>query len=105
VAVASLTESELDALKAKINGCFNPPPGWTDSDGSVVLLLSLNSDGTLTGAPAVEQTPQGQYSNTASESASRAVRLCAPYDMLSPDKYDVWKQVRVVFRPSDVGGA
>ncbi len=104
--VATLTASELDALKSKILSCFHPPPGWADSqDGDVVLMLDLNQDGTLADAPSVVQTPQGQYSNTATESASRAVRLCQPYDMLSADKYDVWKQVRVVFKPSDVGGA
>jgi len=102
----TLTASELDALKSKILSCFHPPPGWADSqDGDVVLMLDLNQDGTLSDAPSVVQTPQGQYSNTATESASRAVRLCQPYDMLSADKYDVWKQVRVVFKPSDVGGA
>jgi hypothetical protein len=102
----TLTASELDALKSKILSCFHPPPGWADSqDGDVVLMLDLNQDGTLSGAPSVVQTPQGQYSSSATESASRAVRLCQPYDMLSANKYDVWKQVKVRFSPSDVGGA
>ena len=106
VNVASLTVSEIDALKAKIVSCWHPPPGWADSNsGNVVLQLDLNADGTLAQPPAVLETPQGQYSSTASESASRAVRLCQPYDMLAPDKYDVWKEVKVTFTPSDAGGA
>ena len=100
---AKMTASELDALRAKLAQCWVPPLGWTDpAQVRVVLMLDLNPDGTVNGAPSVLESPQGQYSTTAPESALRAVRRCAPYD-LPADKYDAWKQVKVRFDPTDMG--
>ena len=103
--VATLTMSEMDALRAKVRSCFHPPPGWQDSDGQVVLTIDLNQDGTLASNPVVAQTPQGPYADAAAGSASRAVRLCQPYDMLAPEKYDVWKELNLTFTPADANGA
>jgi hypothetical protein len=65
-------------------------------------MLELNQDGSVDGVPSVLESPQGQYSTTAPESALRAVRRCAPYD-LPAEKYDSWKQVKVTFDPKDMG--
>lgn len=98
-----MTANELDALRSKLAQCWSPPLGWTDpAQVRVVLMLDLNADGTVDGVPAVLESPQGQYSATAPESALRAVRRCAPYD-LPADKYDAWKQVKVTFDPKDMG--
>jgi colicin import membrane protein len=102
---AKMTANELEALRARLAQCWSPPLGWTDpSEVRVVLMLNLNQDGTVNGAPEVVESPQGQYSTTAPESAVRAVRRCAPYN-LPADKYDAWRQVRVTFDPRDMGGA
>ena len=69
----------------------------------MVLRLFLNRDGSLSGLPAVEETPAGRYNRTAPESAMRAVRRCAPY-ILPPDKYVAWQELRVRFDPIDMGG-
>jgi colicin import membrane protein len=101
--VAKMTVNELEALRARLAQCWSPPLGWTDpAEVRVVLMLDLNQDGTVAGAPAVLESPQGAYSNTAPESALRAVRRCAPYN-LPADKYDAWKQVKVTFDPRDMG--
>jgi colicin import membrane protein len=100
---AKMTANELDALRSKLAQCWSPPLGWTDpAQVRVVLMLDLNPDGTVNGVPAVLESPEGQYSSTAPESALRAVRRCAPYD-LPADKYDAWKQVKVTFDPKDMG--
>ena len=100
----TMTASEMDALRARLAQCWSPPIGWTDpAQVRVVLLLSLNPDGTVDGVPQVLDSPQGQYSTTAPESAVRAVRRCAPYN-LPADKYDAWKQVKVTFDPKDMDG-
>jgi hypothetical protein len=102
---AKMTVNELDALRARLAECWNPPLGWTDpSEVRVVLMLSLNPDGSVNGVPAVLESPQGQYSNAAPESALRAVRRCAPYN-LPAEKYDAWKEVKVTFDPREMGGA
>jgi hypothetical protein len=103
--VSKMTANELDLLRARLAQCWSPPLGWTDpAEVRVVLMLELNEDGTVAGTPTVLESPQGQYSNTAPESALRAVRRCAPYN-LPAEKYDAWKQVKVTFDPRDMGGA
>ncbi len=99
-----MTASELDALRARLSQCWSPPLGWTDpAEVRVVLMIYLNSDGSIGGAPQVLQAPQGRYAQTAPESAVRAVRRCAPYN-LPPEKYEAWKEVKVTFDPTDMGG-
>jgi hypothetical protein len=101
---AHMTANELDALRARLAECWSPPIGWTDpAQVRVVLQLNLNADGSLNGVPQVLESPQGSYSATAPESAVRAVRRCAPYN-LPVEKYDAWQQVRVTFDPRDMGG-
>jgi colicin import membrane protein len=102
---AKMTASELDWLRARLSECWSPPIGWSDpSEVRVVLMLHLNADGSISGTPDVLEAPGGRYAQTAPESALRAVRRCAPYG-LPPDKYDAWKQVKVTFDPTDMGGA
>ena len=99
-----MTVNELDALRAQLVECWNLPIGWTDpSEVRVVLRLFLNPDGTVAGQPRIEEAPQGRYSQTAPESAIRAVRRCAPYN-LPREKYEAWKEIRVRFDPVDMGG-
>jgi hypothetical protein len=104
-AIGKMTANELDALRARLAECWTPPLGWTDpSEVRVVLVITFNQDGTVNGVPNVLESPQGQYSNTAPESALRAVRRCAPYN-LPADKYAEWQEVKVTFDPRDMGGA
>ena len=98
-----LTANELDALRARLAQCWSPPIGWIDpSEVRVILLLALNADGSVNGVPQVIEAPQGQFARQAPESALRAVRRCAPYN-LPPDKYDAWREVKVTFDPQDMG--
>ena len=98
-----MTANELDALRARLAQCWSPPIGWIDpSEVRVVLLLALNADGSVNGEPQVMEAPQGQFARQAPESALRAVRRCAPYN-LPADKYDAWREVKVTFDPQDMG--
>lgn len=99
---ARMTASELDALRARLARCWSPPIGWIDpAEVRVVVLISLNMDGSLGNAPQVVEAPAGQFARQAPESAVRAVRMCAPYN-LPADKYDTWREVRVTFDPRDM---
>ncbi|MHA1548260.1 MAG: cell envelope integrity protein TolA [Alphaproteobacteria bacterium] len=96
--------NELDALRSQLRACWSVPLGWTDpSEVRVVLRLFLNPDGTVAGQPRVVETPSGRYSTAAPESALRAVRRCAPYN-LPREKYAAWKEILVHFDPVDMGG-
>ena len=101
---AEMTATELDALRARLAQCWSPPIGWTDpSEVRVVLVLSLNPDGSVNGEPQILERPAGRYEQAAPESALRAVRRCAPYT-LPPDKYESWKEVKVTFDPREMSG-
>jgi hypothetical protein len=101
---AQMTATELDALRSRLAQCWSPPIGWTDpAEVRVILLLSLNPDGSVAGDPQVLERPSGRYDQTAPESAIRAVQRCAPYN-LPADKYESWKQVRITFDPTEMSG-
>ncbi len=102
---AQMTASELDALRARLSQCWSPPIGWSDPAEVRVVRddLSQRRWHASAATPQVLQAPEGRYAQTAPESAVRAVRRCAPYN-LPPDKYEAWKQVKVTFDPTDMGG-
>lgn len=99
---AAMTQSELDALRAQVAQCWSPPVGAADaSQLRVRLEFGLDRQGNLISGPEVLEFPANQFGIAAAESASRAVRRCAPYS-LPAEKYDTWRQVRIVFDPQDM---
>jgi hypothetical protein len=94
-----MTVNELDALRSRIAQCWSPPPGWSDpSEVRVVMIISLEADGSVATPPRVVESPAGRYQVAAPESAVRAVRACAPYP-LPAEKYPEWKEVKITFDP------
>jgi outer membrane biosynthesis protein TonB len=100
---ASLTQSEIDALRARIQQCWNPPAGLADArDLVVVVRIRFNQDGSLSADPTLSNSGSHPTFQVAAESALRAVRRCAPYSFMPVTKYDVWKDVEVTFDPRDM---
>ena len=98
---AALSQSEIDALRAQIQACWNPPAGAADGKNLIVKVrLMLNQDGSLSGEPTVVNRGDGFF-QVAAESAMRAIRRCQPYKMPIA-KYDVWKDVEVTFDPREM---
>lgn len=99
---AAMTQSEIDALRRLIGQNWYPPTGWTSpAEVRVVITFRLNPDGTIQGLPSVIEAPAGQYAQAAVDSAIRAIRLSAPYQ-LPPEKYDSWREIRMTFDPIDM---
>ncbi len=97
-----LTQSEIDALRAQIQACWNPPLGAENAQELVVRLrIQFRTDGTLSTEPTLLNRGSSPYFQVAAESAMRAVRRCAPYT-LPAAKYEVWKDVEVTFDPRDM---
>lgn len=97
-----LTQSEIDALRAQIQACWNPPVGAENAQELVVRLrIQFRQDGSLSAEPILLNRGSSPYFQVAAESAMRAVRRCAPY-MLPAAKYEVWKDVEVTFDPRDM---
>ena len=100
---ASLTQSEIDALRARIQQCWNPPAGLAEArDLVVVVRIRFNTDGSLSADPTLSNSGSHPTFQVAAESALRAVRRCAPYSFMPVAKYDVWKDVEVTFDPRDM---
>jgi colicin import membrane protein len=100
---ASLSQSEIDALRARIQQCWSPPVGLADArDLAVVVRIQFNRDGSLTRDPTISNHGSHPMFQIAAESALRAVRRCAPYSFMPPAKYDIWKDVEVTFDPRDM---
>jgi colicin import membrane protein len=99
-----LTQSEIDALRAQIQACWNPPVGAADARDLVVLVrVQFRTDGTLAAEPQVVNRGSSPYFQIAAESATRAVRRCQPYT-LPAAKYEIWRDVEVTFDPRDMFG-
>jgi colicin import membrane protein len=97
-----LTQSEIDALRAQIQACWNPPVGAEEAEKLIIRLrIQFRLDGTLSQEPALLNRGDSPYFRVAAEAAMRAVRRCQPYT-LPAHKYDVWKDVEVTFDPRDM---
>lgn len=100
---ASLSQTELDALRARLMGLWSPPAGAANPEELIVTVrIRLNVDGTLSGPPQVVSTGSSGFYMTARESAIRAIFRGQPFDMLSPAKYEAWKDIEITFDPRDM---
>jgi len=94
---AQLSQSELDALRARLSQCWSPPPGIeATSKVYVVLRVQFKPDGSVAREPAVVEDAG---TSALAESAKRALLLCQPFTMLKPEHYDLWKDIEVKFDP------
>jgi len=102
---SQLSQSELDALRARLMGLWNPPVGIQNPEEYVIRIrLSIGRDRKLNAPPLVVSSGHGQLFNTARDSAVRAVLRGQPFDMLKADHYDVWKDIEVTFDPREMFG-
>jgi hypothetical protein len=103
---ATLSQSELDALRAKLAQLWNPPVGASSPQELVVTFrIQLKRDGTLAAPP--EFVPPGGTSQlflVAREKAAMALFRGQPYTMLRPESYDVWKDIEITFDPRQMFG-
>lgn len=100
-----LSQSELDALRARLIQCWNPPPGF-DPDSKFYVLLDVNfkPDGSLAREPVVvEDTAAPTLGPALAESAKRALMVCQPFTMLKPEHYDLWKNIAPKFNNEMLG--
>lgn len=110
-----LTVSEIDALKAQIEDCWNIPAGAQDAENLIIeLRVFLAPDGTV---QRTEILNRGRYNTdsfyrAATDSAVRAVERCengTNFDgtlrrgySLPRERYEDWRSVRLTFDPSQL---
>src|SRR6478736_6719180 len=97
-AAAQLSQSEIDALRARLMALWNPPVGMQDaSQTQVTIRIRFRKDGTLAVGPQVLTTGSGAQFNAMRDSAVRAVFVGQPYTMLRPEHYEQWKEIDFTF--------
>jgi colicin import membrane protein len=102
---SQLSQTELDALRARLMGLWNPPVGIQNPEEYVIRIrLSIGRDRKLNAPPMVVSSGRGQLFNTARDSAVRAVLRGQPFDMLKAEHYDTWKDIEVTFDPREMFG-
>lgn len=100
---ATLSQTEIDALRARLMQLWNPPAGAANPQELIVTVrIRLNVDGTLAGPPVVVSSGSSPFFMTARDSAIRAIFRGQPFNMLSPAKYESWKEIEVTFDPRDM---
>jgi hypothetical protein len=101
---SKLSQSEMDALRGKIQGCFNLTAGMADADElRATVKVKLTPSGELEGKPLVTASGGNASVRRAFKGAARrAVQKCAPYDNLPKDKYQTWADLVVNFDVSDM---
>jgi colicin import membrane protein len=100
---ARLSQSEIDALRARLRECWNPPVGAANaSQLTVIYRVLFKKDGSLAGAPVLVQGPASEQGPVLAETARRALLQCQPYTMLKPEHYDMWKDMEITFDPRDM---
>ncbi len=102
---AQLSQSEIDALRARISNCWSPPPGINaNSRLYVVLRVLFKTDGSMVQAPTLVEGSASPLGPALAESAKRALLLCQPFTMLKPEHYDQWKDLELKFDPHELLG-
>jgi hypothetical protein len=102
---AQLSQSEIDALRARISQCWSPPAG-IDSNTRlyVVLRVLFKPDGSLSHEPVVVEGSPSALGPALAQSGKRALMSCQPFTMLKPEHYDQWKDIEVKFDPHELLG-
>ena len=102
---AQLSQSEIDALRARISSCWSPPPGVdATSKLYVVLRVLFKQDGSLGHEPVLVEATASSLGPALADSAKRALLLCQPFTMLKPEHYDQWKDMELKFDPHELLG-
>ncbi len=100
-----LSQSELDALRARLSQCWSPPPGIdANSKLSVTLHVAFKADASLSQEPEVVEDSASAVGPALAESAKRALMSCQPFTMLRPEHYDLWKDIEIKFNNELLGG-
>lgn len=98
-----LSQSELDALRARLMQLWNPPIGIRNAGEMIIRIRVLvGRDGRLTAPPQVITSGHGNMFESARDSAVRAVFRAQPFDMLRQETYETWRDMEITFDPRDM---
>jgi colicin import membrane protein len=98
-----LSQSEIDALRARLRQMWNIPPGVTNPDDLVVKVrIQLTRDRKLAGPIAILTQRPGMVFAAVQESVARAIVMAQPFDMLRSETYEQWRDMEITFDPREM---
>ena len=99
----TLSQSELDALRARLTGLWNLQAGTEHPEELVVdVRIRLTPDRKLAAPPEVVSRGTSPRYQAAADAAVRAVLQAQPFEMLQTATYDQWKDMIVTFDPREM---
>jgi colicin import membrane protein len=100
---ATLSQSELDAMRARLANLWNVQPGVEHPEELFVTVrIRLNPDRRLAAPPQVVSTGSSPRYQAAADAAVRAVLQGQPYTMLRDETYEQWKYMDIDFDPKQM---
>jgi colicin import membrane protein len=97
---ATLSQSELDAMRARLTQLWNVQAGTERPEELVVeVRIRLTRERRLAAAPEVVSRGTSPRYQAAAEAAVRAVLQGQPYNMLRDETYTQWQDIVVTFDP------
>ena len=100
---ATLSQSELDALRARVTRLWNVQAGTERPEELVVVVqFELTPDRRLARPPKIVSQGTSPRSQVAAEAAVRAVLQSQPFDMLHSETYEAWKSLEITFDPKQM---
>lgn len=96
---AELSQSELDALRSQLEGCWNPPIGTVgSSEFTASVQFNVDASRRLSGPPTIIRSSGNRQFD---DSVLRAVHICNDRGFQLPEgKQSVWANIVVNFDPS-----
>ena len=97
---ATLSQSELDALRARLTKLWNVQAGTEKPEELIVdIRIRLTPDRRLAAPPEIVSRGTSPRYQAAADAAMRAVLQGQPFDMLQTATYEQWKDMIVTFDP------
>jgi hypothetical protein len=92
---ATLSQNELDALRARLRQNWSVPP--LAEKVVIRMVIRLLPDGRLASPPQVMTRGSGAAFEAFRDSAVRAVMVSQPFTMLRKETYEVWREIDIDF--------
>jgi hypothetical protein len=103
--MAKLSREEIEAFRAHLQKCWNPPAAVAEAQKlKVVLRVALGPNGALTGSPTLIEASASAHGPALVATAISALRACQPYGFLPAAKYQEWKLLDLSFSPRGMAG-
>ena len=92
---ATLSQNELDALRARLKQNWSVPP--VAEKVVIRMVIRLTPDGRLASPPQVMTRGSGASFEAFRDSAVRAVMVSQPFNMLRRETYETWREIDIDF--------